>query len=140
MSRIRSLFVLLALATTGFVAHAQTPSLDAARDALSRRDWPASQRMIEAALADEPKHLEWLLLKGVWLSESGQPAQAEAFLAPLADAFPEWAPLHNNLALAQAKQQRYEAAFHTMQRALMARPRDPLLLENLKRLESLRGW
>ena len=96
--------------------------------------------MIESALADEPKHLEWLLLKGVWLSESGRPAEAEAFLAPLAEAFPEWAPLHNNLALAQAKQNRYEMAYSTLQRALMARPNDALLLENLKRMESLRGW
>lgn len=140
MHRNSRFLLAFVVALAGLLGHAHAQTLEAARDALSRRDWPASQRMIESALADEPKHLEWLLLKGVWLSESGRPAEAEAFLTPLAEAFPEWAPLHNNLALAQAKQHRYETAYSTLQRALMARPNDALLLENLKRMESLRGW
>lgn len=113
-------------------------SLEAAQNALSQKDSALSKRLIDEALDQHPLHLEWLLLKGIWLAESGQADQAEALLAPLAEAFPEWAPLHNNLALAQAQQHKWDVAIETLQKALMARPKDPLLLQNLARLQELK--
>ena len=90
-----------------------------------------SMALTEAALLVDPRNPRLRFLKGVILTDTGQPAAARAIFRGMIQDFPELPEPYNNLAVIQAAAGDYEGARQSLEQSVLALPSYALARENL---------
>ena len=134
MKAWRPTLALLALVWGSNPALAEAPGLKAARQLAAEGRRSEALDGLESILAQDPDHLEALLLKGVLWAELGHSAEAETLFLELTELRPDLPEPYNNLAAMYGAAGKYEQAVALLKLALRTHPSYGTVYENLTKI------
>ncbi len=98
------------------------------------QEWGSAERLMAVALAREPEHPHWTVLRAHALLEQGRPAEALETVSPIAATHPDYPQAQNALCVAALRTQRGSRADAACRRAVDIAPTSSLAWANLAAL------